>query len=121
VPLDNGGWLDQHHHLQTTWPQSVEPHPHEPIYGVEAPAARTLAMQDRHLVTQRDDLELQFHAAPKPTSEPGEECRDVCEHAGDSTAVMLKTLDIPALSEFSVTTTSAVGWMVLEAFSVSHG
>ncbi len=61
-------------------------------------------MQDRHLVTQRDDLKFQFHAAPKATSEPGEECRDVCEHARDTKAVILKTLDIPALSEFSVGT-----------------
>ena len=61
-------------------------------------------MQDRHLVTQRDDLKFQFHAAPKATSEPGEECRDVYEHARDTKAVILKTLDIPALSEFSVGT-----------------
>jgi hypothetical protein len=60
-----------------------------------------LAMQDRHLVTQRDDLKFQFQAAPKPTSEPGEECRDVCELARDTKAVILKTLDIPTPSEFS--------------------
>ena len=27
VPLDDGGWLDQHHHFQTAWPQSVEQDP----------------------------------------------------------------------------------------------
>src|SRR5580658_4826520 len=104
MPLDLGGWLHQHHYFEATRPQPVEPDPEEPIYGDESPTARMLAMQDRHLVTQRDDLEFQFHAAPKPTSEPGEECRDVREHAGDNTAVILKTLDIPALSEFSLAT-----------------
>src|SRR5260221_8361183 len=42
-----------------------------PIYGDEKPTARMLAIQDRHLVAQRDDLEFQFDAAPKLTSEPG--------------------------------------------------
>jgi hypothetical protein len=71
--------------------------------------ARMLAMQDRrHLVAQRDDLEFQFHAATKPASESGEECRDVREHAGDTTAVILKTLEIPALSEFSEGTTTSL-------------
>ena len=49
------GRLDQHHHLQTTWPQSVEQNPEEPIYRDELPPARMPAIQDRHLVAQRDD------------------------------------------------------------------
>src|SRR5208337_2358075 len=104
MPLDHGGRLHQHHYLEATRPQPVEQDPEQPIDGDESPTARMLAMQDCHLVTQRDDLEFQFHAASKPTSEPGEECRDVCEHAGDITAVILKTPDIPTLSEFSVAT-----------------
>jgi hypothetical protein len=103
----------QHHYVEATRPKPVEPDPQEPIYGDESPTARMLAMQDRHLVTQRDDLEFQFHAAAKPTSEPGEECRDICQHAGDSTAVILKTLDIPALSEFSVDTGISINPTVL--------
>ena len=70
MPLDDGGRLNQHHRFQTARPQSVELDPQEPIYGEESPTARMLAMQDRHLVTQRDDLEFQFHAAPKPATEP---------------------------------------------------
>src|SRR5208337_628930 len=112
MPFNDRCRLDQHHHFQTARPQSVEPDPQEPIYGDESPTARMLAMQDRHLVTQRDDLKFQFHAAPKPTSEPREECRDVCEHARDTTAVILKTLDIPALSEFSVGTAEVLAWSV---------
>src|SRR5208337_3084062 len=104
MPLDHGGRLHQHHYLEATRPQPVEQDPEQPIDGDESPTARMLAMQDCHLVTQRDDLEFQFHAASKPTSEPGEECRDVCEHAGDITAVILKTPDIPTLSDFSVAT-----------------
>jgi hypothetical protein len=56
------------------------------------------------LVAERNDLELQNRAAVKPTSEPGEERRDDCEHAGDTTAGQDKSLDFSTLSEFLVGT-----------------
>jgi|SRR5215469_4552764 len=46
------------------------------------------------------DLELQFRAALEPASEPGEERRDKCKHAGDTTARHDKSLDFSPLSEF---------------------
>jgi len=51
-------------------------------------------------VAERKDLELQFRAAPEPASEPREERRDKCKHAGDTTARHDKSLDFSPLSEF---------------------
>jgi hypothetical protein len=60
----------------------------------------TLATQNCKLVARRNDLELQFDAAAKATSEPGKERRDICEHVGDSTARQKKSLDFSTLAEF---------------------
>jgi hypothetical protein len=66
--------------------------------------AGTLATQDCQLVAERNDFELQFHAAAKPTSEPGEDRRNVSKQAGDSTARLDKSLDFSTISEFLVGT-----------------
>jgi hypothetical protein len=55
-------------------------------------------------VAERNDLQLQFRAVTKPTSEPGKKLRDVREHARDITAGQDKSLDYSTLSEFSVAT-----------------
>jgi hypothetical protein len=72
----------------------------------EPVAAGTLATQDCQLVTERNDLELQFLAAAKPTSEPRKKLRTECEHARDTTAGQDKSLDFSMLCEFSVWTTA---------------
>ena len=51
--------------IRTAWVlESIAIERGEPV------AAGTLATQDCQLVTERNDLELQFCAAAKPTSEP---------------------------------------------------
>jgi hypothetical protein len=85
MPLDDRGRLHQHHHFEPTWPHPVKPYPQEPIDGVESETAGAVATQDCQLVAEHNDFELQLHAAAKPTSEPGEDRRDVCKHAGDTT------------------------------------
>ena len=66
-----------------------------------------LAMQDCKLVAERNNLELQFRSAAKPTSEPRNKRRDVREHAPETTARQDKSLDFLMLSEFSVGTEGA--------------
>jgi hypothetical protein len=58
----------QHDDVQTARPHPVEPYPKEPIDRAESGTAGPLATEDRELVAERNDLELQFHAAAKPTS-----------------------------------------------------
>ena len=70
MPLDHGGRLHQHHDVQAPRPDPVKPDPEYAIEREELGAARTLATQDCQLVAERNDLELQFRAAAKPTSEP---------------------------------------------------
>ena len=66
-------------------PHPVEPDPQHPIDGVQAQTAAPLTIQHRYLMTQRDELKLQFCAAAKPASQPRQERRNQCEHAGDIT------------------------------------
>src|ERR1022692_2847509 len=56
VPLDHCCWLDQHHHLQTAWPQSVEPDPEQAIDREQPEPTRPLAAKDVQLVTEREVL-----------------------------------------------------------------
>jgi hypothetical protein len=56
MPLDHGGRLHQHHQVEAPRPHSIEPDPHQPIDGAQLHAAALLPMQDRHLLTKRDEL-----------------------------------------------------------------
>jgi hypothetical protein len=58
MPLDHGGRLHQHHQVETPRPYSIEAEPPQPIDGAQLHAAALLAMQDRHLVTKRDELQF---------------------------------------------------------------
>lgn len=80
MPLNHGGRLNHYDHLQKSRPQPVEPDPNQAINREKPGASRPLAAQDGELVAEdgelvaeRDDLELQFYAAAKPTGEPCEE------------------------------------------------
>jgi hypothetical protein len=94
VPLDHGGGLHQHQHFEATGPHSLEPHPHQPIDVAQPQTARSLTIEDRHLMTQRDQLEFQFGAATNPTSQPREHGRYEGEHAGDTTGRQTKSLEV---------------------------
>jgi len=60
MPLDDSSRFDQHHHLQTTWPHTVEPDPNQTIDCPEAGAVRPLAAQDCELMAKRYHFELQL-------------------------------------------------------------
>ena len=55
-------------------------------------------------MTQRDELEFQFCAAANPASQPREDSRDECEHAGDITGRRVKSPDFSLLFGFSAGT-----------------
>jgi len=55
-------------HLQTsppTGPESVQHNPQEPVAAVETQATRRVLLEDRKLVTKRDDLRLQGSTGSK--------------------------------------------------------
>jgi hypothetical protein len=65
VPTEHIGRLN---HLQTsppTGPESVQHNPQQPVAAVEAHATRRVLLQNRELVTQREDLRLQGSTGPK--------------------------------------------------------
>jgi hypothetical protein len=53
-----------------------------------------LAAQDCKLMAKRHDFELQIRAAAKPSSKPGEQRRDVCEHIDETIAPTFRTLTV---------------------------
>jgi hypothetical protein len=65
VPLDDGGRIDQHHRVQTTRPQSVEPDPEQAVKRKQPEPTRPLATQNVQLVTESEVLQLQNN----PTTE----------------------------------------------------
>ena len=70
--------------------------------------AGPLTIQHRYLMTQRDELKLQFCAAAKPASQPRQERRNQYEHAGDITECRPKSPAFSLLSEFSAGTKGQV-------------
>jgi hypothetical protein len=56
VPLDDRCWLDQHHRLQTAWPQSVEQDPEQAVESKQPEPTRPLAAKNLQLVTEREVL-----------------------------------------------------------------
>jgi len=52
MPLDDGGRLDQHHHLQTTRLQSVEPNPEQPVDREQPGPTRPLATKNAQLMME---------------------------------------------------------------------
>jgi hypothetical protein len=65
VPTEYGVGLN---HLQTsppTGPESVQHHPQEPVAAVEAQATRRVLLENRKLVTKREDLRLQGSTCSK--------------------------------------------------------
>jgi hypothetical protein len=56
VPLNHRCWLDQHHRLQTAWPQSVEQDPEQAVDREQPEPTRPLAVKNMQLVTEREVL-----------------------------------------------------------------
>jgi hypothetical protein len=56
VPLDYRCWLDQHHRLQTTRPQSVEQDPEQAVDREQPGSTRPLPAKNVQLVTEGEVL-----------------------------------------------------------------
>src|SRR5208283_4717491 len=56
VPLDDGGRLDQHHHLQTAWPQSVEQDPEQAVDREQPEPTPLLPAKNMQLMMEREVL-----------------------------------------------------------------
>jgi len=59
MPLDDGRRFDQHHGVEDPRPDSVKPHPEQPVGGEKPRMAGTSPPQDGQLVSQSDKLEFQ--------------------------------------------------------------
>ncbi len=59
VPLDHGGSLHQHHHLQAVRPSSVEPSPQQSVALTKPRAARPLPAQNGHVMSESQHLKFQ--------------------------------------------------------------
>ena len=59
IPLDHGRRLHHHHGVQNPRPDSVQPHPQQPICGEELKASVALPPQDAHLMPKGDALKFQ--------------------------------------------------------------
>ena len=100
MPLDYGCGLDQHHGVEELWPNPIKPHPEEPVCGEEPKPALTLAPQDGHLMSQRDQFEFQGGAAADTEREDGNDGGKNHHHGRNGTATGQNSLAFLSLSEF---------------------
>ena len=56
MPLDDGGWLDQHHRLQATRPQSIKPDPEQAVDREQPGPTRPLATKNAQLMAEGEVL-----------------------------------------------------------------
>ena len=101
MPLDDGCRFDQHHGVEDLRPNSVKPNPKQPVGGEEPKLTRALPAQDGHLMSQRDELELQRGAAANTEREQGNEGGKKGDHAHDAMAAARKSPGFPYLSSLS--------------------
>jgi hypothetical protein len=91
MPLDDGCRFDQDHGVEDLWPDSVKPHPEQPI-GREVPRpARSLPAQDGQLMSQGDEFELQREATTNPKREQGTDSGQKRERADEGMTAARKT------------------------------
>ena len=100
MPLDHGCWFDQQHGVEALRPNSVKPHPEEPVGGEKPKLTRALPPQDGHLMPKGEKLKFQRDAAANTEPEHGNEGGKNCDHAHNGMAVARKFLGFLDLSEF---------------------
>src|ERR1019366_46470 len=100
MPLDDGGWFDQHHGVEDLRPNPVKPHPEEPVCGEESNPTFVLPPQDAHLMSKGNELEFQGGAATKAKREQRSEGGKICDHADKGMAGTQKSLGFLHVSKF---------------------
>jgi hypothetical protein len=68
MPGDDGFRLHDDEGVQAAGPQTVEPDPKCPVEGSEPRPPVPLPLEDRQLVAEGQDLELELGTGPKPDS-----------------------------------------------------
>ena len=69
MPVEYGCRFDQHHGVEDLWPDSVKPHPEQPVGGEEPRSARALPAKDGQLMSQSNEFEFQRSAAAQSERE----------------------------------------------------
>ena len=101
MPVEHSCRFDQHHGVEDLRPESVKPHPEQPVGGEEEPRlSGTLPAQDGQLMSQGDEFELQGEATTNPEREEGTEGGQKREHAYDGMTAASKTLCFLGLLSF---------------------
>jgi hypothetical protein len=93
VPLDDCGWLDQHHRVQTARPQSAEPDPRQAVDRNQSRASRPLATKNSQLMRESKVLQFQDGSASESAGDNGEDGPRLIMHAEKIGARKPKTLD----------------------------
>ena len=100
MPLDDGCRFDQHHGVEDLWPDSVKPHPEQPVGGEKPRLARALPTQDGYPVSQSNELEFQRGATAHPEREQGTDSGQKGDHARNGMVTLQETLYLLGVSEF---------------------
>ena len=100
MPLDHGCRLDQHHGLEDLRPNSVKPHPEEPVCEEEPKPTFALTPEHGDLVPQGDKLKFQRGAAANTEREQRNEGGKNCDHVRDGMTVARKSPGVLHVSEF---------------------
>jgi len=66
MPVEHSCRFYQHHGVEDLRPDSVKPDPEQPVGGEEPRLSGTLPVQDRQLMSQGDEFELQRSPAANP-------------------------------------------------------
>ena len=88
--MDDGSRFDQHHHRQTTRPNSVEPTPEQAVATTKPRSAGPLPMENRHLMSESENLQFQGGPTPKPEGDQRGHCGQDRKHVGHDKAVCAK-------------------------------
>ena len=99
MPLDDGCRFDQQHGVEDLRPDSVKPHPEQPVGGKEPRPVKALPTQDGHLVSQSNELKFERGAATHPEREQGTDGGQKSD-AHDGMEVVQETLHLLGVSEF---------------------
>ena len=100
MPLDDGRRFDQQHGVEGLRPDSVKPHPEQPVGEKQPRLAGALPTQDSHLVSQRNEFELQRGAAAYPEREQGTDSGQKGDHVYDGMTASRKILAFSAFWSF---------------------
>ncbi len=100
MPLDQGCRLDQHDGVQGLRPDSVKPHPEEPVCGEEPKPTWALSTQHDNLMSKGNELKFQGGAATNTEGKQGSKGGKNRDHAQDGMAMAQESPGFLGVTEF---------------------